>query len=130
VLIASPTVNASFARVDSLASISHRLAGYAPDQTTPTFHTKVDVAAFRRAAEILPPRARYLLLLPESRLTVLTDLASAGRIYVPWAFPLTEPAEADWVLAYETPLRVPPRRRVERRYVLAPRVVLARLAPA
>jgi hypothetical protein len=103
-VVQSPWANNSVnARMSEYFSVTGKLAGHEPDRIDPGFHTEIDVDAFRRAGRALPPGARYLLALP-ARALVFTDVVSATRIYAPWAIPVSDPAKADWVLAYDAPL--------------------------
>ena len=91
------------AHLSEYAPLTHRFAGYTPDYKEPAFHTQIDVDAFRRAGRFLPPGARYLMVVPAKPL-IYTDVVSAARIYAPWAIPVSDPAKADWELAYDAPM--------------------------
>jgi hypothetical protein len=91
------------ARLPEYTPLTHRFAGYEADRHDPAFHTQIDVDAFRRAGRALPPGARYLMVVPAKPL-IYTDVVSATRIYAPWAIPVSDPAKADWVLAYDAPM--------------------------
>src|SRR5437660_620212 len=60
------------------APIVNRMAGHAPDQAEPPFHTRVDVAAFGRAAAIITPLS--LLTLAGIRPTLAAFLVVASLI--------------------------------------------------
>ena len=91
------------AQISEYAPLIHRFAGYLPDRKDPAFHTQIDVDAFRRGGHFLPHGARYLMVVPAKPL-IYTDVVSAARIYAPWAIPVSDPAKADWVLAYDAPM--------------------------
>lgn len=69
----------------------------------PQWTARVDAHAFRRAARLIPPGARYAVYAPtSSKQLVQHDLPGAGLVFLPRAYQVRSLVDAGWAIAYGT----------------------------
>ena len=108
-----------------------RLANYRADTRDPIYNAPVDRRAIRRAGAILPDSrgvTYYIHTRPEPQLG--HDLIGAGLLFFLPAVPVPSPREAQWVLSYDAPTRLPKGVRGERTYRVGKRIYLIRVRQA
>ena len=108
-----------------------RLANYDADTRDPIYNAPLDGRAIRRAGAILPNSrgvTYYIHTRPEPQLG--HDLIGAGLLFFLPAVPVPSPFEAQWVLSYDAPTRLPKGVRSERTYRVGERIYLIRVRPA
>jgi hypothetical protein len=114
-----------------LSAPIRRLASYRADTRDPIYNASIDAAAIRRAGAILPNTrgvTYYIHTRPEPQLG--HDLIGAGLLFFLPALPVPSPFEAQWILSYEAPTRLPRGVRAERAYRLGRRIYLIRVRQA
>ena len=105
-----------------------RLANYRADTRDPIYNAPIDGRAIRRAGAILPDSrgvTYYIHTRPVPQLG--HDLIGAGLLFFLPAVPVPSPREAQWVLSYDAPTRLPKGVRAERAYALGKRIYLIRV---
>jgi hypothetical protein len=95
----APVRDRTLARIGPYGPIFNRLPGEPSDPPRPAF-PGVDVGALRRAADILPRGARYLLYHVTLDRQVVQPLGLAAGLYLADCLRVRRAAEADWVLRY------------------------------
>jgi len=108
-----------------------RLANYRADTRDPIYNAPLDAAAIRRAGALLPNSrgvTYYIHTRPEAQLG--HDLIGAGLLFFLPAVAVPSPREAQWVLSYDAPTRLPKGLRAERSYTLGKRIYLIRVRQA
>lgn len=105
-----------------------RLANVDADGPDPRWDTPVDGAAVRRAGELLPDKARYLLWAPGTSPLLQGNLEAATQLLLAPALPVQDPAAAEWVLSYRASPALPPGLRVGEPLSVGPGVFLVRVA--
>jgi hypothetical protein len=108
-----------------------RLANYRADTRDPIYNYPLDPRAIRRAGAILPNAkgtTYYIHTRPEAQLG--HDLIGAGLLFFLPAVAVPSPREAQWVLSYDAPTRLPKGVRAERSYTLGKRIYLIRVRQA
>jgi hypothetical protein len=108
-----------------------RLANYDADTRDPIYNAPLDPQAIRRAGAILPNSRSvtyYIHTRPEPQLG--HDLIGAGLLFFLPAVPVPSPREAQWVLSYDAPTRLPKGVRAERSYTVGKRIYLIRVRQA
>ena len=123
-----PAVNSRLlVHLPGYASIINRLPpAHQPDESTPAFSFPIDIAAFERAARLLPPLSPYYVYAPSDGL-LQYDLRGAAHIYLPSALPVQNPRDATWVLNYRGPRLLPRGLRAGRVFQLARLITLIEL---
>lgn len=94
------------ARLPTWGALSHRLAGYPPDQNTPGLYRNVPAEAVEAAGHRVRRGETYFVHTSSDSLEY-TSLLSAGRLYIPHAIPVARPELADVVLSFNAPRTVP-----------------------
>jgi hypothetical protein len=91
--------------VPEYAPIIDRLPGHQPQSGDPIyFHAssvsaaRVNTAAIRRAARIVPDDATFFVSAPESQ----SDVVQAARLFFLPALPSRHAARAEWILSYRS----------------------------
>ena len=102
-----------------------QLARHSLNTPDPVPTARLDVAAVRRAAGILPSRATYAVVAPPNDPQLTADLLSVARVFFLPALAVADPSRAQWLLRYQTAPSAPVD--VVRRYQLGNGVVLERL---
>jgi len=105
-----------------------RLVNIDADAPDPLWDTPVDGAAVRRAGELLPDDARYLLWAPGASPLLQGNLKAATQLMLAPALPVQDPAAAQWVLSYRASPALPPGLRAGEPLSVGPGVFLVRLA--
>jgi len=105
-----------------------RLANVDRDGPDPLWDTPVDGAAVRRAGELLPDDARYLLWAPGASPLLQGNLKAATQLMLAPALPVQDPAAAQWVLSYRASPALPPGLRAGEPLSVGRGVFLVRLA--
>jgi hypothetical protein len=86
------------APIRRLANVgAHRSDPNSPD---PIYDTTINGAAIQRAARLVDGRGTYYLAYGRADPQLAHDLPDSASLYFPPAIMTTDPAEADWVLAY------------------------------
>jgi hypothetical protein len=114
-----------------LSSPVRRLAAYRADTRDPIYNYPLDRRAIRRAGAILPDSRHttyYIHTRPEPQLG--HDLIGAGLLFFLPAVAVPSAREAQWILSYEAPTRLPKGVRAERAYTLGKRIYLIRVRRA
>ena len=114
-----------------LSAPIRRLANYRADTRDPIYNAPVDAQAIRRAGALLPNSrgvTYYIHTGPEPQLG--HDLIGAGLLFFLPAVPVPSPREAQWVLSYDAPTRLPKGVRAERSYTVGKRIYLIRVRQA
>jgi hypothetical protein len=114
-----------------LSSPIRRLANYRADTRDPIYNAPVDAQAIRRAGALLPNSRSvtyYIHTRPAPQLG--HDLIGAGLLFFLPAVVVPSPREAQWILSYEAPTRLPKGVRAERTYDLGRRIYLIRVRRA
>jgi hypothetical protein len=114
-----------------LSAPIRRLANYRADTRDPIYNAPLDAQAIRRAGALLPNSrgvTYYIHTRPEPQLG--HDLIGAGLLFFLPAVPVPSPREAQWILSYEAPTRLPKGVRAERAYTLGKRIYLIRVRQA
>jgi len=108
-----------------------RLANYRADTRDPIYNAPVDAQAIRRAGAILPnSRAVTYYIHTRPAQQIGHDLIGAGLLFFLPAVPVPSPREAQWVLSYDAPTRLPKGLRAERSYTVGKRIYLIRVRQA
>ncbi|MGZ4280640.1 MAG: hypothetical protein ACXVQ4_00965 [Gaiellaceae bacterium] len=102
-----------------------QLARHSLNTPDPVPTARIDVAAVRRAAGILPSRATYAVVAPPNDPQLAGDLLSVARVLFLPALGVADPSRAQWLLRYHATPSAPID--VVRRYRLGNGVVLERL---
>jgi hypothetical protein len=76
-----------------------RLAAYDADSADPITTVPVDIAAIRRAAGLVPDEASYALVVNGDG-QLQHDVDGVVRLHFMPSLPVTDRAEADWLLVY------------------------------
>jgi hypothetical protein len=108
-----------------------RLANYRADTRDPIYNYPLDPRAIRRAGAILPNSrgvTYYIHTAPQPQLG--HDLIGAGLLFFLPAVAVPSPREAQWILSYDAPTRLPKGVRAERSYTLGKRIYLIRVRQA
>ena len=108
-----------------------RLANYDADTRDPIYNAPLDGRAIRRAGAILPDSrgvTYYIHTRPEPQLG--HDLIGAGLLFFLPAVPVPSPFEAQWVLSYDAPTRLPKGVHGERTYRVGKGIYLIRVRQA
>jgi hypothetical protein len=129
-LLTLATVTAALAP-GRLSAPIRRLANYRADTRDPIYNAPLDAQAIRRAGALLPNSrgvTYYIHTRPEPQLG--HDLIGAGLLFFLPAVPVPSPREAQWILSYEAPTRLPKGLRAERTYDLGRRIYLIRVRRA
>jgi hypothetical protein len=114
-----------------LSAPIRRLANYRADTRDPIYNAPLDAQAIRRSGALLPNSrgvTYYIHTRPEPQLG--HDLIGAGLLFFLPAVPVPSPREAQWILSYEAPTRLPKGVRAERTYDLGGRIYLIRVRRA
>ena len=114
-----------------LSAPIRRLANYRADTRDPIYNAPIDARAIRRAGALLPDSrgvTYYIHTRPQAQLG--HDLIGAGLLFFLPAVPVPSPREAQWVLSYEAPTRLPKGVRAERAYTIGKRIYLIRVRQA
>jgi hypothetical protein len=114
-----------------LSSPIRRVANYRADTRDPIYNAPIDARAIRRAGALLPNSrgvTYYIHTRPEPQLG--HDLIGAGLLFFLPAVPVPSPREAQWVLSYDAPTRLPKGLRAERSYTVGKRIYLIRVRQA
>jgi hypothetical protein len=114
-----------------LSSPIRKLANYRADTRDPIYNAPIDGRAIRRAGALLPDSRSvtyYIHTRPEPQLG--HDLIGAGLLFFLPAVPVPSPREAQWILSYQAPTRLPKGVRAERTYDLGRRIYLIRVRQA
>jgi hypothetical protein len=114
-----------------LSSPIRRLANYRADTRDPIYNAPLDPQAIRRAGALLPNSrgvTYYIHTRPEGQLG--HDLIGAGLLFFLPAVPVPSPREAQWILSYDAPTRLPKGVRAERSYTVGKRIYLIRVRRA
>jgi hypothetical protein len=114
-----------------LSAPIRRLANYRADTRDPIYNAPIDARAIRRAGALLPNSrgvTYYIHTRPAPQLG--HDLIGAGLLFFLPAVPVPSPREAQWILSYEAPTRLPKGVRAERAYTLGKRIYLIRVRQA
>ncbi len=82
----------------------------------------------RRAGELLPDDARYLLWAPGASSLLLGNLKAATQLVLAPALPVQDPAAAEWVLSYRASPALPPGLRAGEALSVGPGILLFRVA--
>jgi hypothetical protein len=106
-----------------------RVANVDGDGRDPLWDTPVDGAAMRRAGELLPDDARYLLWAPAAPPLLQGNLKAAGQLFLAPALPVQDPAAARWVLSYRASPSLPPDLEAGETSRVGPGILLVRIAP-
>jgi len=104
-----------------------RVASFEADGPDPLYDARVDAAAIRRAADLLPDDATYYVHAPGGDPLLQGNLKAAGQLFFTPALPVQDPAAADWVLSYHAK-RLPPRLTAAASTRVGPGVFLVRVA--
>jgi hypothetical protein len=108
-----------------------RLANYRADTRDPIYNAPLDAQAIRRAGAILPNSrgvTYYIHTRPVPQLG--HDLIGAGLLFFLPAVAVPSPREAQWVLSYDAPTRLPKGVQAERSYTVGKRIYLIRVRQA
>jgi hypothetical protein len=107
-----------------------RVASLDADGPDPLWDTPVDGAAVRRAGELLPDDARYVVWAPEASASPLLrgNLKAATQLLLAPALPVQDPAAAEWVLSYRASPTLPPGLRTAERFSVGRGILLVRIA--
>jgi hypothetical protein len=114
-----------------LSTPIRRLANYRADTRDPIYNAPIDARAIRRAGALLPDSRSvtyYIHTRPEAQLG--HDLIGAGLLFFLPAVPVPSPREAQWILSYEAPTRLPKGVRAARAYTVGKRIYLIRVRQA
>jgi hypothetical protein len=114
-----------------ISSPIRRLANYRADTRDPIYNAPLDAQAIRRAGALLPNSqgvTYYIHTRPEPQLG--HDLIGAGLLFFLPAVPVPSPREAQWILSYQAPTRLPKGVRAERSYTVGKRIYLIRVRQA
>jgi hypothetical protein len=114
-----------------LSAPIRRLANYRADTRDPIYNAPLDARALRRAGALLPDSrgvTYYIHTRPEAQLG--HDLIGAGLLFFLPAVPVPSPFQAQWILSYEAPTRLPKGVRAERAYTVGRRIYLIRVRKA
>jgi hypothetical protein len=114
-----------------LSSPIRKLANYRPDTRDPIYNYPLDPQAIRRAAAILPnskSTTYYIHTAPVPQLG--HDLIGAGLLFFLPAVPVPSPREAQWVLSYDAPTRLPQGVHAAHTYQVGHRIYVIRLRSA
>jgi hypothetical protein len=114
-----------------LSAPIRRLANYRADTRDPIYNARIDAQAIRSAGALLPNSRRvtyYIHTRPEPQLG--HDLIGAGLLFFLPAVAVPSPREAQWILSYEAPTRLPKGVRAERSYTVGKRIYLIRVRQA
>jgi hypothetical protein len=104
-----------------------RVANVDGDGPDPLWDTPVDGAAMRRAGELLPDDARYLLWAPGSTPLLQGNLKAAAQLFLAHALPVQDPAAAAWVLSYRASPVLPPGVEADETRRVGPSILLVRV---
>ena len=105
-----------------------RLANIDADGPDPLWDTPVDGAAVRRAGELLPDDARYLVWAAGASPLLQGNLKAAAQLMLAPALPVQDPAAAEWVLSYRASPGLPPGLGSRESLSLGPGILLVRVA--
>jgi hypothetical protein len=114
-----------------LSAPIRRLANYRGDTRDPIYNAPIDGAAIRRAGAVLPDSRSvtyYIHTRPEPQLG--HDLIGAGLLFFLPAVPVPSPGEAQWVLSYDAPTRLPKGVQATKAYRVGRRIYLIRVRRA
>lgn len=104
-----------------------RLAQHSLNTPDPVPTARIDVAALRRAAGLVPAGATYAIVVPSTDPQLGADLRGIARVLFLPALAVADPSHADWLLRYHASSPAPVQ--VARTYRLGNGVVLERLRP-
>jgi len=105
-----------------------RVANVDGDGPDPLWDTPVDGAALRRAGELLPDDARYLVWSPGATPLLQGNLKAAAQLFLAPALPVQDPALASWVLSYRASPTLPPGLLADKTQMAGTDILLVRIA--
>jgi hypothetical protein len=101
-LLGLVAATALVAAVPGLNTPIARLAAYEGDGPDPLYDAPIDAAAFRRAGELVPDDATYILQTPREIPVFVGNVKAAAQLFLAPALLVHDPEDADWVLSYRT----------------------------
>jgi hypothetical protein len=105
-----------------------RVASIDADGPDPRWDTPVDGTAVRRAADVLPQDARYLVWAQGASPLLQGNLKAATQLLFTPALPVRDPDAAEWVFSYRASPAVPTGLQVAEQFPVGPGIVLLRIA--
>ena len=111
-----------------LSSPIRKVANYRADSREPIYNVPLDGSALRRAGKIVSASGAvpyYIHTRPEPQLG--HDLIGATLLFFLPARPVPNPRDAEWVLDYQAPTRLPPGVLAVRTYDLGDGIFLVRV---
>ena len=108
-----------------------RLARVPADSGDPLTTVPVDVAAIRRARQVIPRGSNYFVFIGpvSANPQLLHDVLGVSLYTLSPSLPVRRAAEASWILSYKAPTLVPPNLRPLSVHSLGDKVYAVRVSP-
>ena len=87
--------------VPGLNTPASRVGSYDADGPDPRYDAPLDGAAIRRAGELVPDGATYIVHAPDASPLLAGNLKAAAQLFLAPALPVLDARLAEWVVAYD-----------------------------